>query len=100
MVIHIFGELLKAEGDPVELALYSSMILELLKAKADIDAKMEESKILERFGDFSIKDLMRREMADETGHPAEDGAGGQQRKRVPKPKGNGDRADRVESEPE
>ena len=97
MVITLFGTMVSAEGDPMELATYTAALMTFLKAQVDAEQTKRDEEFLKQFGDFSIMDLIKREMESETGHQAEDGTGGQQRKRVPKPKRDADGADRMES---
>lgn len=65
MVLKLFNELVAAEGEPVELAMYTHALLEIFKMKHDMDQQAKDQEIISRFGDFSIFDLIKRELNEE-----------------------------------
>ena len=73
MVIKLFNDLVTAEGEAIELAVYTHTVLEIFKMKAEFDAEKKDKEFLEKFGDFSILDLIRSEMRDDSKHEEENG---------------------------
>ena len=73
MVLKLFNELVTAEGEPIELAMYTHTLLEIFRMKHDMDQEAEDKEFLSKFGDFSILDLMKREMNDESKNDEDDG---------------------------
>ena len=94
MVIKLFG-LVEANGEPMDLAVYTHTLMEIFRMKAEIDKEKADKEFMKAFGDFSIWDLMKAEMRDETGYKDEDGTGDPQGPSVSEQKGNADGTDRM-----
>lgn len=54
-----------AEGTEMELALYTAILLDVLKQKHEHDQKQMDAEWLKQFGDPSLGDLMRREQEED-----------------------------------
>ena len=74
MVLKMF-DFIVAEGNPIELALYTHTILEIFKTKYEIDMKEKDNDFLDKIRTMSFEDLLKTELSDEVNDKNEDSEG-------------------------
>ena len=88
-----------ADGDPMELAMYTHTLLEIFKLRHDMEEEAQDERDRELIGQ-AITDWMKAEfMKNETRHKESDGAGDPKGRAVPEQKGSVHGKDRMGSAP-
>jgi len=64
MKLKVF-DIIVAEGNEMELALYTHILLESMRLKAEHDKANEASEWLKKYGNMSLEELMRMEQEDD-----------------------------------
>ena len=91
--------IVEAEGDPTELAMYTHSLLEIFRLRHEMEQRAEDEHDRELIGQ-AITDWMKAEFArDEAGHKDKDGTGNPKGRKVPEQKGSVHGKNRMGSAP-
>lgn len=64
MTLKVMG-IIEAEGKEIELAVYSHCLLEIFRLKYKYDQEKEAEDWMEKFGNVSFEELMKREQEED-----------------------------------
>lgn len=64
MMLKVMG-IIEAEGTALDLAMYTHTLLEIFRIKHEFDKKRDVEEWMEKFGDMTFEELMRKEREDE-----------------------------------
>ena len=65
MLLKLIDGFIIADGNPMELAMYTHTLLEIFKLKHDIDEEEQDDDFISRLKDISFSELISREMKDD-----------------------------------